>query len=80
MRKHISVCGCSIGRIRSSHEDNFYFNGIVLQMENNGLRDVLFASGTLDKPFCAGVFDGMGGEASGKAAAYIAAMALKGDF
>lgn len=77
MHKFISACGCNIGRIRSNNEDNFCFNGIVLQAENRGLRDVLFASGTLDKPFCAGVFDGMGGEAFGEEASCIAANALK---
>lgn len=77
MRKHISACGCSIGRIRSNNEDNFCFNGIVLQAENNGLRDVLFASDSLDRPFCTGVFDGMGGEAFGEVASCIAATALK---
>jgi len=77
MYQLISACGCSIGRIRSNNEDNFCFNGIVLQAENSGLRDVLFASGTLDKPFCMGVFDGMGGEAFGEEAACIAAGVLK---
>ena len=77
MRKFTSACGCNIGRIRSNNEDNFCFNGIILQAENRGLRDVLFASGTLDKPFCMGVFDGMGGEAFGEEASYIAATVLK---
>lgn len=77
MHQFISACGCSIGRIRSNNEDNFCFNSIVLQTENRGLRDVLFASGTLDKPFCAGVFDGMGGEAFGEVASCIAANALR---
>lgn len=76
MHKHISACGCSIGRIRNNNEDNFCFNGIVLQAENNGLRDVLVVSGTLDKPLCVGVFDGMGGEALGEVASYIAATVL----
>lgn len=77
MHKFISACGCNIGRIRSNNEDNFCFNGFVLSAENCGLRDVLFASGTLDKPFCIGVFDGMGGEAFGEEASYIAANVLK---
>lgn len=77
MRKHISACGCNIGRTRNNNEDNFCFNNIVLQAENRGLRDVLFASGTLDKPFCTGIFDGMGGEAFGELASYIAATVLK---
>lgn len=77
MHKFISACGCSIGRIRTSNEDNFCFNGIVLQAGNSGLRDVLFASGTLETPFCVGVFDGMGGEAFGEEASCIAANVLK---
>jgi len=63
MHKYLAACGCNIGRIRKNNEDNFYFNGIVLQAENRGLRDILFTSGTLASPFCVGVFDGMGGEA-----------------
>lgn len=77
MYKFISACGCSIGRIRENNEDNFCFNGVTLQTKNQGLRDVLFTSGTLDKPFCVGVFDGMGGEAFGEEASYIAAKVLK---
>lgn len=77
MRKFISACGCNIGRIRNNNEDNFCFNGVILQAENRGLRDVLFASGSLDKPFCIGIFDGMGGEAFGEEASYIAAKVLK---
>lgn len=77
MHKFISACGCNIGRVRSNNEDNFCFNGFVLSAENCGLRDVLFASGTLDKAFCIGVFDGMGGEAFGEEASYIAAKVLK---
>lgn len=61
MHKYLAACGCNIGRIRKNNEDNFYFNGIVLQAENRGLRDILFTSGTLASPFCVGVFDGMGG-------------------
>ena len=54
MHKYLAACGCNIGRIRKNNEDNFYFNGIVLQAENRGLRDILFTSGTLASPFCVG--------------------------
>lgn len=77
MRKYLAACGCNMGRVRTNNEDNFCFNGMVLQAENRGLRDVLFSSGRLDRPFCAGVFDGMGGEAFGEEAAYLAAQTLK---
>lgn len=77
MHKYLAACGCNIGRIRKNNEDNFYFNGIVLQAENRGLRDILFTSGTLASPFCVGVFDGMGGEAFGEDASYIGAKVLK---
>lgn len=77
MHKYIAACGCNIGRIRKNNEDNFYFNSIVLQVENRGLRDILFASGTLASPFYVGVFDGMGGESFGEDASYIGAKVLK---
>lgn len=50
MHKYLAACGCNIGRIRKNNEDNFYFNGIVLQAENRGLRDILFTSGHIGQP------------------------------
>lgn len=71
-----AACGCEIGRIRSNNEDNFFFDGIILPMNNPGLGKVLSFEGALCDPVCFGVFDGMGGEAFGEEAAYLAAKTL----
>jgi len=77
MHRFIAACGCNIGRIRRNNEDNFCFNGIVLQPENDGMKNVLFLSDSLEIPAYFAVFDGMGGEAFGEVASYIAAETLK---
>lgn len=77
MYKCTSACGCSIGRVRSKNEDNLFFNGTILPMDNRGLPDVLNFSAQLTDPIYFGIFDGMGGEAHGKLAAYIAASELQ---
>ena len=64
---------CNTGRIRSNNEDNFYFNGLYLEKDNNGLTEPKFTKiDSFNNPlFC--VFDGMGGEEAGEVASYIAA-------
>ena len=62
-----------IGNVRMNHEDNYYVRQMTLPMNNSGTDDVI--SGSLkssDRPLI-GVFDGMGGECFGEAAAFIAA-------
>lgn len=78
MAKHIRIeaaCACKTGLVRSSNEDNFYFAGHILDRKNNGLEETLRWSGSPGAVFA--VFDGMGGEASGETAAYLAAAALR---
>lgn len=74
----ISVaCGCDIGRVRARNEDNIYLNGRTLEQNNRGLKGILTAKYLLDTEKCFAVFDGMGGEQAGDAAAFTAARALR---
>lgn len=72
-----AACGCVIGYRRNNNEDNFFFLGNNLPQNNNGLDQVLIGKALLDRQVCFAVFDGMGGEAYGEEAAWIAAKALK---
>lgn len=71
------VCGCSVGIVRDNNEDNFFFHGQYLNQDNQGLEEVLAYNQLLDKPVIYAIFDGMGGEAYGEAASYIAARTLE---
>lgn len=62
-----------MGLIRHNNEDNFCFNGNHLPQDNCGLDRILADSISLRAPRVLGIFDGMGGEAHGETAAYIAA-------
>ena len=33
-----SACGCNKGKIRKNNEDNFYFDGKCLEVENEGFK------------------------------------------
>lgn len=68
-----AACGCEIGNMRSNNEDNFLFADIILKQDNSGLGQVLTLERSLCKPIYFGVFDGMGGEAFGEEASYLAA-------
>jgi protein phosphatase len=73
-----AACDCNIGKIRTNNEDNFYFNGETLEMENPGLVSPLhrhFDRNTV----CFGVFDGMGGAEDGQIASFIAARSFQKD-
>ena len=71
-----AAVGCKIGKVRTNNEDNFYFDDKTLKEVNTGLKrtkccrfnseDALFA-----------IFDGMGGEACGETASYLAASTVK---
>lgn len=71
-----AACGCETGKIRSNNEDNFFFDGTILEMDNFGLGKVMSFEKKLCEPLYFGVFDGMGGEAFGEEAAYLAAETL----
>ena len=64
---------CSTGKIRKNNEDNFYCAGCIRE-DVNAVGDVSF-SGKVDADAneLFAVYDGMGGEACGEVASYIAA-------
>lgn len=65
----------SKGNIRSKNEDNFYFNGVL--MERNSVTDPLCISTTTsDYQFVFAVCDGMGGEHFGEEASFLAVQSL----
>lgn len=72
-----AACVCHSGRVRANNEDNLYMNGRMLELKNSGLRGCLAAKYLLDTEKCFAVFDGMGGEQSGEAAAFTAAGTLR---
>lgn len=78
MAMHLrAACGCDTGKIRSNNEDNFYFNGRGMSLDNMGLEAVLSGNFSLNTEHCFGVFDGMGGEEFGEMASFAAVDMLK---
>ncbi len=67
-----SACICFIGCRRENNEDNFCFNGKHLPQQNNGIRFPLEYSSSTENNQLFAVFDGLGGEAYGEKAAFIA--------
>ena len=64
---------CTVGKIRRNNEDNFYCDGKIREDVNNN-QDVAFSgkvSSDTNEMFA--VFDGMGGEACGEVASFVAA-------
>ena len=72
-----AACGCTIGRVRTNNEDNFYFDGISLPETNNGLSGNVVKKTYLEREICYGVFDGMGGEEYGEKASFAAVETTK---
>lgn len=72
-----AACFSHIGKRRSNHEDNFFFDGNCLPEENRGLDAPLALKRALTAGQCLCVFDGMGGENYGETAAFAAAERLK---
>ncbi len=72
-----AACGCHPGRIRANNQDNFYFDGKCLEQENQGLANPAIAEDTVKTGLCFGVFDGMGGEAFGEVASFLAARQMQ---
>ncbi len=68
-----SACNCNIGRVRVNNEDNFYFAGRILPVENKGLKASVSLEAPLSGEVVFGIFDGMGGEKFGEEASYAAA-------
>lgn len=72
-----AACLCDTGRLRKNNEDNFYFNGQCLPVENRGLSHPLSGVFSPGKNAFFAVFDGMGGENYGEYAAFAAADCLR---
>lgn len=72
-----AACCCNTGKIRKNNEDNFYFYGKCLELENNGLKSPVGIETPLKYGHCFAVFDGMGGENFGEYASFSAARQLQ---
>lgn len=67
------ACICALGKIRRNNEDNFYCDGRIRE-DIYSEEDVAFSGAVSpDGNELFAVFDGMGGEACGEVAAYVAA-------
>ena len=72
-----AACGCHIGKVRRNNEDNFWFAGKCLEVENCGLECPVLFEDRIRDGLCIAVFDGMGGENFGEYASYSAARRLQ---
>lgn len=68
-----AACSSRSGKVRTNNEDNFYFDGRCLEVNNTGLSHCITATKSTEKMFCLGVFDGIGGKNYGEYASYTAA-------
>lgn len=66
-------CSCTVGKVRKNNEDNFFCDGVI--RNNPDSNDDVILKGAVksaDNSLFA-VFDGMGGEACGEVASFVAA-------
>lgn len=61
------------GKCRQVNQDNLFCSGRYLEAENNGTMGILCGTLQVGTGQLFGIFDGMGGEECGEAAAYLAA-------
>lgn len=74
--KYTSAVSVDKGLIRNNNEDNFYIGGDFLNPDNRDLSNTI--SFNPSEPVeIYGVFDGMGGEAMGEEASFLAAQAVE---
>lgn len=64
------------GKVRKNNEDNFYCNGVYLDEDSRDIK-LEYTSNCNNKVHLYAVCDGMGGEAFGEIASYIATKTLK---
>ncbi len=77
--EHIDISfavGVHKGKVRKNNEDNFYCNGVYLDEESRDMKSE-YTSNCNNKVQLYAVCDGMGGEAFGEIASYIATKTLK---
>lgn len=67
------ACVCHPGLRRKSNQDNLVWEEQCLPRINGGLSAPVIAERSFSEPMLFGVFDGMGGEPRGDAAAWLAA-------
>lgn len=67
------ACTTHIGNIRTGNEDNFFFDGHLMQREHESSGEIYSCTKKLSDVVKVALFDGMGGESSGETASYIAA-------
>ena len=72
-----AACVCDIGKIRKNNEDNFLFNKTILNIDHHSMGSPLTYKSWWHCSSFFAVFDGMGGEACGEAASYVAAKCTK---
>lgn len=72
-----AACCCHIGKVRKNNEDNFYFDGKYLDVENDGLKVPAYVKTAVKRGLSYAVFDGMGGENFGEIASYAAARTMQ---
>lgn len=72
----LSAVSIHVGKKRRNNEDNFYYNGIFLDKSNREIP-VSFSDKKKDKLQIYAVCDGMGGEAAGEEASFIAVKTLE---
>ncbi len=71
------ACKSVIGNVRENNEDNYYFDFKTLKEDNEGNNKIKITQfENTDNVVCS-VFDGMGGEAKGERASYLASSTLK---
>lgn len=70
-------CACTMGKLRRNNEDNFYCDG-QLRLDPDSTEDVvLWGRVNTSENEMFAVFDGMGGEACGEVASFVAASNCK---
>ena len=67
------ACICHRGLVRSKNQDNLAWEKKCLPPVHDGMTEPALGEQTPDRNLLFGVFDGLGGEPRGEAAAYIAA-------
>ena len=75
MKKHTVeyACICALGNVRRNNEDNFYCDGQIRREIDSNDEVVLSGAVGSDTNELFAVFDGMGGEACGEVASFVAA-------